>query len=52
MYLFQSCVPGGTTPMTGASAMTLVVRKLTGERAMVEPMRSEVWDCGLEELGR
>jgi len=34
--------------MIGASAMTLVVRKLTGERAMVEPMSQPPgWRCGI-----
>ena len=41
--------------MTDALAMTLVVRKLTGERdggANELAAGLEVWDCGLEELGR
>ncbi len=37
MYLFQSCVPAGTTPITGASAMSFVVNQAVGEREMVLP---------------
>jgi hypothetical protein len=44
-------VPRGTTPISGASPMTFVVRKLSGERAMVEPKSQPPgFRCGIVVL--